>query len=158
MSQRNPITAQGLEKVKAELKHIITVERPQNIRDIEEALSHGDLKENAEYHSAKEKQGMIDARFQHLNGVIANAEVIDVSATQSDKVLFGATVTYEDMDTGDESVWQIVGQDEADVKAKTISIQSPIAKALLGKKEGDSVIINIPKGQIEVEILSVEYK
>ena len=154
---KNPTTKEGYEMLQKELKHLLSVERPKVIQDISEARSHGDLKENAEYHAAKEKQSMIESRIQYINNLIASAEVIDTASIQSDKVLFGATVEYEDTETGEVTSWRIVGQAEGDVKLNKISVQSPIAQALLGKKEGDTVDIRVPKGNIEVEILSVSY-
>lgn len=157
MSNKQPITPQGLQKIKDGLKHLLSVERPNIVKDIEEARAHGDLKENAEYHAAKEKQGHIEGKIMYYNGVIATAEVIDPSKVDSSSILFGATVTYEDTETGDESTWQIVGNAEADVDQRKISVESPIAKALLGQKEGDIVLIKIPKGKLEVEITGLEY-
>jgi len=144
--------------LQTELKKLLKVERPKIIRDIEEARAHGDLRENAEYHAAKERQGFIEGRVQHLNFLLANSDVIDVSRMESDKVQFGATVTYEEIESGDVVTWKIVGEEETDVKNKKISIKSPIAMALLGKEEGDNIVIKIPKGSIEVEIASVKYK
>lgn len=157
MSTKAPTTKAGFEKLKEELKTLISVERTKVIQDISEARDHGDLKENAEYHSAKEKQGMIEGRIQYLNHLIANAEVVDIASIDTDKILFGATVAYEDTETGEVTTWQIVGQEEGNVKENKISVQSPIAKALIGKAQGDTVKIRIPKGDIEVEIISVAY-
>lgn len=154
---KKPVTPEGYEQIQQELKHLISVERMQTIKDIEEARSHGDLKENAEYHAAKEKQSMIEAKIQKLNALIANAEVIDPQKIKSDRVLFGATVTYEDVETEEQSTWKIVGENESNIENNKISVHSPIAKALLGKLEGDSVVIHIPKGSIEVEITAIKY-
>ena len=155
--ERTPITKEGYDQLQIELKGLIKNERPKIINDIETARAHGDLKENAEYHAAKERQGWIEGRIQHLNFVLANSDVIDVADIDTDKIPFGATVTYEDTDSGDETTWQIVGEEEADIKKKKISLKSPIARALLGKEEGDDVLIRAPKGNIEVEIVSVQY-
>jgi transcription elongation factor GreA len=154
---RKPITREGYKNLQDELKELIKVKRPKIINDIEEARSHGDLKENAEYHAAKEQQGFIEGRIQHLNFLLANSDVVDVSRLKSDKVQFGATVTYEEIESGNIVTWKIVGEDETDVDNRKISIKSPIGMALLGKEEGDNIIVKIPKGSIEVEITSVEY-
>lgn len=155
---RTPITKEGYENLHKELRELIKVKRPKIIQDIEEARSHGDLKENAEYHAAKEQQGFIEGRIQRLNYLLANSDVIDVSRLNSDKVQFGALVTYEEIESGAEMTWLIVGEEETDVENRKISIKSPIAQALLGREEGDNIVIKIPKGSIEVEITSVEYK
>lgn len=155
--ERKPITKKGYDKLQDELSQLIKEERPKIIEDIETARAHGDLKENAEYHAAKEKQGFIEGRIQHLNSVLANSEIITVANIQSDTVRFGATVTYEDVESGEEKKWKIVGEEETDIENREISIKSPIAQSLLGKEEGDEVIIRAPKGQIEVEITKIEY-
>lgn len=155
--ERAPITKNGFEQLQTELKQLIKEERPKIIDDIATARAHGDLKENAEYHAAKERQGWIEGRIQKLNAILANSDVIDVTEVDSDKVRFGATVTYEDMDSGEETTWQIVGEEEADIKKRKISAKSPIARALIGKEEGDDVLIKAPKGNVEVEIVSIEY-
>lgn len=157
MAGSYPITKEGFEKLKAELKHLTSVERPAVISAIAEARAHGDLSENAEYHAAKEQQGFIEGRIQEINDKLARCNVIDTSQLSGDKVIFGAFVTFVNVDTDEESTYQIVGDDESDVKQNKISISSPIARALIGKKEGDEVIIPIPKGKIEVEILSIEF-
>jgi transcription elongation factor GreA len=154
---RQPITKEGLDDLQTELKDLITRQRPKIIEDIAEARAHGDLKENAEYHAAKEKQGWIETRVQHINYLIANSEVVDINTIKTDKIRFGATVTYENTETEEHTTWKIVGEEEADFKLKKISIKSPIARALLGKEEGDDVLINVPKGKIEVEITEVKY-
>ena len=155
---RKPITKNGYRKLQDELQSLIKVDRPKIINDISVARAHGDLKENAEYHAAKERQGFIEGRIQHLNYVIANSEVIDVTTVKADNVRFGATVTYEDIDTEEISSWKIVGEEETDIKKKEISIKSPIAQSLMGKEVGDEVVLKVPKGNIEVEIISIEYK
>jgi len=152
-----PMTQEGYDLLKQELKHLTTVERPDVINAIAEARAHGDLSENAEYHAAKERQGYIEGRIQELNGKLASANVIDVSKLSGDKIVFGATVSFVDVDTEEEKRYKIVGEDEADLEQNKISVNSPIARALIGKKEGDTLVIPIPKGNIEVEVLEVEF-
>ena len=154
---RKPITNEGYKNLQVELQQLLKVERPKIIRDIEEARDHGDLKENAEYHAAKERQGFIEGRIQHLNYMLANSDIIDVSRMASEKIQFGATVTYEEIESGNVVTWKIVGEEETDIENKKISIKSPIAMALLGKEEGDNIVVKIPKGSVEIEITSVEY-
>ena len=151
------MTQEGYDLLKQELKHLTTVERPDVINAIAEARAHGDLSENAEYHAAKERQGYIEGRIQELNGKLASANVIDVSKLSGDKIVFGATVSFVDVDTEEEKRYKIVGEDEADLEQNKISVNSPIARALIGKKEGDTLVIPIPKGIIEVEVLEVEF-
>ena len=155
--EKKPITKEGYGALQKELQNLIKEKRPRIIEDIAEARAHGDLKENAEYHAAKERQGWIESRIQQLNYLLASAEVVDIAAIHSDHVLFGATVTYRDIESGKESSWKLVGEEEADYKSGKISIQSPIGRAVLGKVEGDEVTIRVPKGIIEVEITSVRY-
>jgi transcription elongation factor GreA len=156
--EKYPMTPAGLEALRAELKRIREVERPANVQDIETALDHGDLRENAEYHAAKEKQAELDARMRFCEYRIGRAQVIDPTKVDSDTVAFGATVTVLDLDTDQEEKYAIVGEHEADVDRGTISILSPIARALIGKREGDDVTLTLPKGERELEIVSVEYK
>jgi transcription elongation factor GreA len=156
MTQKVPMTKEGYEKLKAELDHIIKVERPKNIRDIEEARAHGDLSENAEFHAAKEKQGHLDAKKRELQNKLANAQIIDVSKLTNEKVVFGATVTLADTDSGDLKTYTLVGQEEADFKKGKISIQSPVGKALIGHKEGDVVTIKTPAKTVEYEIQEIK--
>ena len=155
--EKIPITLVGYRQIQAEHKSLIKVDRPKIIQDIAEARAHGDLKENAEYHAAKDKQGFIEGRIQKINFIIANCQIIDVAKVDSEVVQFGATVTYENLDTEEETTWQIVGEEESDINQGKISFKSPIARALIGKSEGDDLIIKIPKGSIEVEITSVKY-
>ncbi|MEE3021531.1 MAG: transcription elongation factor GreA, partial [SAR324 cluster bacterium] len=129
-----PMTQEGYDLLKQELKHLTTVERPDVINAIAEARAHGDLSENAEYHAAKERQGYIEGRIQELNGKLASANVIDVSKLSGDKIVFGATVSFVDVDTEEEKRYKIVGEDEADLEQNKISVNSPIARALIGKK------------------------
>jgi len=158
MSELYPMTPGGYESLKAELKQLTTKDRPAVISAISTAREHGDLKENAEYHAAKEQQGFIEGRIQELNEKLALANVIDITKLSGDKVVFGATVSFVDVDTDEESIYQIVGADESDLKQNKISISSPIASALIGKSVGDFLTIPIPKGKIEVEIMKIEFK
>lgn len=155
--QRIPMTKAGFEKLKKDLQNLVSVVRPQNIKDIEEARAHGDLSENAEYHAAKEKQGIVAAQITHLEDKIARAEVIDPKEVKSDKVVFGATVTVYDVEIEKDLTYQIVGDDESDVKLGKIGISSPIARALIGKRPDDQVIVNTPKGRREFEVVGIEY-
>jgi transcription elongation factor GreA len=152
-----PMTLEGKKKFEAELKKLREVDRPANIKAIEEALEHGDLKENAEYKAAKEQQSIIAGRIEYLEDKIARANVIDISKLSGDKVVFGAKVTLENPETGEETTYRIVGEDEADINAKTISISSPIARGLIGKELGDEVKIKTPSGIKEFEITDVEF-
>ena len=154
---KEPITLNGLEKLKEELVFLKEKKRPEIVAAIAEARSHGDLKENAEYHAAKERQGFVEGRIQELNGKLAQCNVIDISRLSGEKVIFGATVTYLDLETDEEKTYQIVGEDEADLEKGKISYNSPIARALIGKIVGDSLIIPIPKGKVEVEIKDLEF-
>ncbi|MFN4310367.1 MAG: transcription elongation factor GreA [Ferrovibrio sp.] len=156
--QKIPMTATGYQRLEAELKNLKTVERPAVIRAISEAREHGDLSENAEYHAAKERQGWIESRILELEDKLRRAEVIDVSKLSGDKVKFGATVVLADEDSGEESTYQIVGADEADIKSGLLSITAPLARALVGKAEGDTVEVTTPGGAKAYEIVSVEYK
>jgi len=158
MEGKIPITVQGFENIKAELHQLMTKERPAIQKAIAEARAHGDLRENAEYHAAKEKQSFIEGRIQEINGRMANFQVVDPSQSHSETIAFGATVTLTNMDTDDTLCYQIVGPDEADIKVNRISYLSPIARALIGKREGDVVKVQIPKGLIEVEVSEVAYR
>lgn len=156
--QKFPLTLAGDQKLRQELDHLKTVERPQVIRAIAEAREHGDLKENAEYHAAREQQGFIEGRIQEIEGKLANSQVIDITKIPySGKVLFGTTVKLINMDTEESSSYQIVGEDEADLKHQKISLTSPIARALIGKQEGDVVQVQVPSGLVEYEIEQVEH-
>ena len=158
MLQRVPMTLAGEQKLKEELDQLKKVERPEVIEAIAEARSHGDLKENAEYHAAREKQGMIEARISQIEGSLSNSQVIDVTKMDNTgKVIFGVTVKLVDLDTDQEITYQIVGDDESDIKSGKISVNTPIARGLIGKEEGDEVIIKTPKGEIEYEIVEVLY-
>jgi transcription elongation factor GreA len=154
---RMPITRAGLDRLKDELKRLKGVERPKIVKEIAEARSHGDLSENAEYHAAKEKQSHLEGRILQVEDWIARAEVIDVSKLKGDRVVFGATVRLADAESGDEMRYQVVGELEADLKRGRISVTSPIARALIGKAEGDVVKVRSPGGEKEYEIQSVEF-
>jgi transcription elongation factor GreA len=156
MTQKIPMTKEGYEKLKAELDRIVKVERGKNIKDIEEARAHGDLSENAEYHAAKERQGHLDAKKRELEQKLAYAQIIDVSKLTNEKVVFGATVTLADTDTGDIKKYTLIGQEEADLKKGKISIQSPVGKALIGHKVGDVVTIKTPVKTVEYEIQEIK--
>ena len=156
MTQKIPITKEGYEKLMQELDRIIKVERPKNIREIEEARAHGDLSENAEYHAAKERQGHLDAKKRELEYKLAHAQIIDVSKLSNEKVVFGATVSLVDSDSGDIKKYTLVGQEEADLKKGKISVQSPVGKALIGHKVGDVVTIKTPAKTVEYEIQEIE--
>ena len=157
MSQKTPMTLHGKKMLDDELKKLMSVDRPEVIHAIEVARGHGDLSENADYSAAKEKQSFVEGRIQYINGTLANAEIIDPSKIQSDAVVFGATVTLEASNTGEEVTYQIVGVDEADIKASKVGITSPIARALIGKQEGDEIIVNAPKGKIAYTISNLDY-
>ena len=153
-----PVTVRGHELLQAELKQLKSVDRPQVIQAIAEAREHGDLKENAEYHAAKEQQGFIEGRIKELEGKLSNLQVIDVTTlNQNGKVVFGATVDLLDEDTGKELTYRIVGEDEADIKIGLISFTSPIARALIGKNEGDEVAFSAPGGEKQYEVIEVRY-
>jgi transcription elongation factor GreA len=152
-----PMTTKGHQRLLEDLKRLKTVERPKNVRDIEEARGHGDLSENAEFHAAKERQSLLDVQIREVEDKLARAQVIDVSTLSGEKVVFGATVSLADSDTGDKVVYQIVGDHEAEPKNGKISISSPVARALIGKSEGDEVQVRTPTGIRTLEILSVEY-
>lgn len=156
MSQ--PMTTKGSEKLKAELKQLKSVDRPRITKAIAEARAHGDLSENAEYHAAREQQSFAEGRINHIDSALAEAQIIDVTALDSGgRVVFGATVGLLNVETDDEVTYQIVGEEEADINERLISVTSPIARALIGKEEGDSADVNAPSGIIEYEILSIKY-
>ena len=158
MVQRVPMTVEGHKKMKAQLRHLKEVERPQNVRDIEVARSHGDLSENAEYHAAKERQAMLDAQMKNLESKISFAEVIDPKSLSGERVVFGATVTLENLDNDEEVVYQIVGDDEAEPNEGRISLSSPVARALIGKSIGDEVMVKAPGGARGYEVMDVKFK
>ncbi len=156
--QRFPMTVEGAEALRAELQRLKMVERPRIVQSIAEAREHGDLKENAEYHAAREEQGFCEGRINEIESRLAAAQIIDVREIQpTGKVLFGTTVTIINVDTDEERVYKIVGDDEADIKQQKISVNSPIARGLIGKEEGDVVQIETPGGVVEYEIDKVEH-
>ena len=153
-----PMTVRGHEMLQEELKRLKSVDRPQVIQAIAEARAHGDLKENAEYHAAKEQQGFIEGRIKECEGKLSNLQVIDVTEVDAKgKIVFGCTVELLDLATDTETVYRIVGEDEADIKQGLISFTSPIARALIGKNEGDEIEFSAPGGEKEYEVISVKY-
>ena len=156
--QKHPMTLRGAEALRAELSELKSVKRPAVIAAISEARAHGDLKENAEYHAAREQQGFIEGRIKDIEAKLSHAQVIDVTSLNAGgKVVFGATVVLLDINTNEEKTYQIVGIDEADLKHGKISVTSPVARALIGKIEGDEVALDTPGGSHEFEILEVRY-
>jgi transcription elongation factor GreA len=152
------MTPACLDKLRAELRRIKEVDRPQNVAEIETALDHGDLRENAEYHAAKEKQAELAARMKYLEYRIGRSMVIDPAEVDSDRVAFGATVRLLDVDTDEELTYTIVGEDETDIDRGLVSVKAPVARALIGREEGDEVTVRLPKGSRVLEILGLEYK
>lgn len=153
-----PMTAKGAEMLREELKHLKSVKRPQIVKSIAEAREHGDLKENAEYHAAREQQSFCEGRIQDIEGKLSNIQIIDVTKmTNNGKVIFGTTVTIINLETDEEITYKIVGQDEADIKNNLISVGSPIARGLIGKSLDDVANIQTPNGKVEFEITAVEY-
>ena len=157
-TERVPMTVEGFKKLEAELHRLKAEERPRIIQQIADAREHGDLSENAEYHAAKEAQGLNEAKVAEIEDKIGRAEVIDTSKLSGSTVKFGATVSLEDEDSGDKVKYRIVGEHEANVREGRISINSPIARALIGKSKGDSAEVTTPKGTRSYEILKIEYK
>ncbi|OFZ80766.1 MAG: transcription elongation factor GreA [Bdellovibrionales bacterium RIFOXYD1_FULL_53_11] len=157
-AEKIPMTVNGKRKIEDELRNLMQVERPSVIKAIEIARGHGDLSENADYSAAKERQSFIEGRIQELNGMLALAQVIDPASVRSDKVVFGAIVGLEEQESGKRVTYQIVGVDEADIKSGKIGITSPIARALIGRREGDEVVVNAPKGQIRYDIIKINYE
>lgn len=158
MTTRTLVTPRGLSKLHEQLRYYIEIERPKNVRDIEEARAHGDLRENAEYHAAKERQGMIQANIQMIESQIATAEIIDPAKQSGTRVIFGATVTLTDVENDQEVRYQIVGDAEADLAAGLISLNAPMARGLIGKDTGDEVAVYTPKGKRNFVIERVEFK
>ena len=153
-----PMTAKGAETLRSELENLKSVKRPEIVAAIAEAREHGDLKENAEYHAAREQQGFCEGRIQDIEGKLSNAQIIDVSKlTNTGKVIFGTTVTIVNVDTDEEVTYRIVGDDEADIKKNLISVSSPIARGLIGKMVDDEIAIVTPGGTMEYEIINVQY-
>jgi len=155
---RSPITTKGAQRLRAELEELKSTKRPAVIQAIAEARAHGDLKENAEYHAAREQQGFIEGRIQELEFVLSHCQLIDVATLNAGtRVVFGATVDLEDAESGDRVSYQIVGDLESDIKQRKISISSPISRALIGKHEGDTITIEAPGGSREYDIIGVRY-
>jgi len=156
--EQNPVTPEGYVALEAELRHAKSVERPAVVRDIEEARAHGDLSENSEYEDAKERQSLLEGRIRRLEHMLAAAQVIDVAKLSvSERVVFGTTVVIENTDTGDTRTWRIVGEHEADVSQGKISYKAPVARAVIGRSEGDEVVIPTPGGEQRWEIVEVRY-
>ena len=159
MNKKAPLTVRGAERLREELKRLNTVDRPRIIQAIAEARAHGDLSENAEYHAAREQQSFAEGRIQEIEFKLSNAEIIDVTQLNAGgKVIFGATVVLSDEENGNEVTYQIVGEDEADIKQNRISVNSPIARALIGKQEGDVAVVIAPAGERQFEIIEVRYE
>lgn len=158
MADRFPMTPRGQQTLREELKRLREVERPKNVQDIEEARAHGDLRENAEYHAAKERQSFIEGRSREIESVLAQAEVIDPGKLSGSRVVFGATVKLTDTDTAEDVTYRIVGDYEADIKASRISISAPLARALIGKEQGDTVTLKTGKGMREYQIAEVRFE
>lgn len=156
--EKIPMTVLGKKRLDEELKQLMTVERPTVIKAIEVARGHGDLSENADYSAAKERQGFIEGRIQDINGKLARAQIVDPTLIKSDKVVFGATVILEEQATGKSTTYQIVGVDEADIKSGKIGITSPLARALIGKMQGDEVVVQAPKGEVRYDVVKILYQ
>jgi len=152
---RTPITKRGYEKLKKELQHLKTVETPENIREIEEARAHGDISENAEYTAAKERQSFIQGKIQEIENNLANSTIVDLKNLTDDKIVFGTTVTIEDIKTNEVTRYQLVGPFESDINEKKISVTSPIGRALIGKEAGDTVKVKTPGGVREFEVVDI---
>ncbi|MFH1728734.1 MAG: transcription elongation factor GreA [Pseudomonadota bacterium] len=155
--EQRPITVQGFEALRAEVERLIKEERPKVIAAIAEARGHGDLSENAEYDAAKNEQALLEKKISQMQSNIANSQIIDISDIKEDKIVFGATVTIQNTETDEKRIFQIVGEDEADLKKGKISIKAPIAKALIGKRIEDEVIVSAPGGEIEYVIINFKY-
>lgn len=157
MEKRIPMTLRGFEQLQKELQHLKNVERPAVIKAISDAREHGDLSENAEYHAAKERQGFIEGRIAELEDKVGRAEIIDVTQVRGDEIKFGATVTLQDEDTNEVVCYQIVGSDESDIRQNLLSITSPLARALIGKKKADNIEVTTPNGSKAYHVKTVQY-
>ncbi len=156
---KTPLTERGAVRLRDELKRLKSEDRPRIIKAIAEARAHGDLSENAEYHAAREQQSFVEGRIQELESKLSNAEIIDISRINAGgKVVFGSTVVLADEESGNELTYQIVGEDEADIKASRVSVNSPVARALIGKQQGDVVVVKTPTGERQFEIIEVRYE
>ena len=156
---KSPMTEAGAQRLREELQHLKNVERPRIVSAIAEARAHGDLKENAEYHAAREQQSFVEGRIADIDTKLSNAEIIDVTKVNANgKVVFGATVELRNLETDDEVTYKIVGEDEADVRQSMVSVNSPVARAMVGKEVGDEVNVDAPGGIIEYEILAIRYE
>lgn len=158
MNDRQPMTLAGKAKLEAELRQLVHEDRPAVIKAIEEARGHGDISENADYDAAKDRQALIEGRIAEIQGKLANAEVVDTAKLESSKIIFGATVELQDLENDEKVKYQIVGEDESDVKMGKISVYSPIARSLIGKKKGDIIEFRSPKGEKEFEVLNFFFK
>lgn len=156
--QRFPMTPRGLRVLREELKHLREIERPKNVQDIEEARAHGDLRENAEFSAAKERQAFIEGRTRELEGMIALSDVIDPTKLSGSRVVFGATVKLADTESGDETTYTIVGDHEGDIKKNRIAISAPLARAMIGREEGDTVVLRNAKGSREYQVVAVKFE
>jgi transcription elongation factor GreA len=158
MGDRYPLTPRGAKTLREELKRLREIERPKNVQDIEEARAHGDLRENAEFHAAKEKQAFIEGRSREIDSILAQAEIIDPGKLSGKRVVFGATVKLTDTDSGDDVTYSIVGDFEADIKLSRIAISAPLARALIGREVGDTVTLKTGKGSREYQIAEVRFE
>ena len=158
MSDEFPMTVHGKKTLDEELENLIKVEREKTKNQISEARAHGDLKENADYHAAKEKQSQIEGRILEIQGKLARVRVVDPTQIKSETIVFGATVTFLDVEKDEEHTYQLVGEDESDLKKNKISFNSPLGSSMIGKEEGDTITVHAPKGEREYEIINVEYK
>lgn len=156
--QRHPMTKEGADALHQELQKLKNIDRPKVSKAISEAREHGDLKENAEYHAAREQQGLMEARIKQIESLLGNVQIIDVTKLKPNgKVVFGSTVTLLNIDTDEEVTYKIVGEEEADIQHNKISVNSPIARALITKEEGEEVVVKAPKGNIDYEIVEIQY-
>jgi transcription elongation factor GreA len=157
VSDRIPMTPRGVKKLREELKRLREVERPKNVQDIEVARAHGDLKENAEYHAAKERQSFIEGRSREIDSILALSDVIDPAKLSGHRVVFGATVKLADTDSGEETTYSIVGDYEGDIKEGRLAISAPLARAMIGREKGDTVVLRTAKGSREYQVMDVQF-